>query len=88
MSIISQDRSAITHITQQVQTERFISILTNDFIKNKQIFPPVKLKLIVSGMAAKCSSALKLVCTESEDQIFVQQFSVSGESDYGKGTQG
>lgn len=77
MSIISQDRSAITHITQQVQTERFISILTNDFIKNKQIFPPVKLKLIVSGMAAKCSSALKLVCTESEDQIFVQQFSVS-----------
>lgn len=33
-------------------------------MKNKQIFPPVKLKLIVSGVAAKCSSALKLVCIE------------------------
>lgn len=43
-------------------------------MKNKQIFPSVKLKLNISGMAAKCSSALKLVCTEIKDQIIFQQF--------------
>lgn len=75
--IISQDRYAITHITQRVQTERFISTLTNDFMKNKQIFPSVKLKSNVSGMAAKYSSALKLVCTEIKDRILFQQLLIS-----------
>lgn len=43
-------------------------------MKIKQIFPSVKLKLNVSAMAAKCSPALKLVCTEIKDQILFPQF--------------
>ena len=43
-------------------------------MNNKQIFPSVKLKLNVCGMAAKCSSALELVCAEIKDQIVFQQF--------------
>lgn len=43
----------------------------NKWLYHEQIFPSVKLKLNVSGTAAKCSSALKLVCTEIKDQIFL-----------------
>lgn len=43
-------------------------------MKNKQIFPLVKLKLDVSGLAAKCSAAVTLVCTESKEEILFQQF--------------
>lgn len=49
----------------------------NAFMKKKQIFPSVKLKLNITGRAAKYSCALRLVCTEIKDQILHQQSQIS-----------